>query len=158
MSKLNNLYGGKAGQAFAMSEFLIRGWNVAVPEVDVGDDIFVVKDKYDEYSRVQVKTSNGTPRSNGYSASFNLSFAQIREDATPELVFFMLVRFRGQWQKPLIIKRSTLLAYVQEKNAGSHSGDKIIFSLSFQNRSVICSNLDWTIHADDFEDFPVIEH
>lgn len=27
-----------------MSELLLRGWNVAVPVVDVGDDVFVVDD------------------------------------------------------------------------------------------------------------------
>ena len=27
-----------------MSEFLFRGYNVAVPEVDRGDDLFVVQD------------------------------------------------------------------------------------------------------------------
>ncbi len=27
-----------------MAELLLRGWNVAIPEVDVGDDIFVVRD------------------------------------------------------------------------------------------------------------------
>jgi len=39
MSKKGNLYLGKAGQLVVMSEFLVRGWNVAVPEVDIGDDI-----------------------------------------------------------------------------------------------------------------------
>lgn len=32
-----------------MSEFLDRGYNVAVPEVDVGDDLFVVRDSSYEY-------------------------------------------------------------------------------------------------------------
>ena len=45
MSKKFNLYLGKAGQLAAMSYFLMRGWNVATPEVDVGDDLFVVEDK-----------------------------------------------------------------------------------------------------------------
>jgi hypothetical protein len=27
---------GRAGEFFAMSELLLRGWNVAVPVVDVG--------------------------------------------------------------------------------------------------------------------------
>ena len=31
---------GKAGHLAAMAEFLLRGYNVAMPEVDVGDDIF----------------------------------------------------------------------------------------------------------------------
>ena len=44
MSKLQDLYTGSAGQAAVMSEFLVRGYNVAVPEVDRGDDLFVVQD------------------------------------------------------------------------------------------------------------------
>ena len=53
-----NLYVGRAGQMAVMAEFLVRGYNVAVPEVDVGDDIFVVKDNDGEYSRVQVNWSD----------------------------------------------------------------------------------------------------
>ena len=35
-----------------MSEFLDRGYNVAVPEVDIGDDIFVVHDGSGVYRRI----------------------------------------------------------------------------------------------------------
>lgn len=48
MPKRINLYTGRAGQMAVMAEFLIRGYNVAVPEVDVGDDILVVKDRSGE--------------------------------------------------------------------------------------------------------------
>jgi len=36
MSKKANLYIGRAGQMAVMAEFLIRGYNVAIPEVDGG--------------------------------------------------------------------------------------------------------------------------
>lgn len=39
MSKKANLYVGRAGQMAVISEFLIRGWNVAVPEVDIGIEL-----------------------------------------------------------------------------------------------------------------------
>lgn len=35
---------GRNGQLALMAEFLIRQLNVAIPEVDVGDDIVVVRD------------------------------------------------------------------------------------------------------------------
>ena len=38
-----DLYTGMSGQFAAMSEFLWRGYNVAIPAVDVGEDIFVVR-------------------------------------------------------------------------------------------------------------------
>ncbi|MBZ0117494.1 MAG: hypothetical protein K8H88_10890 [Sandaracinaceae bacterium] len=48
---------GKAGHHAVMAELLLRGWNVAIPEVDVGDDVFVVDDNADAVLRVQVKTT-----------------------------------------------------------------------------------------------------
>jgi hypothetical protein len=33
----------RAGEYYGMSELLLRGWNVAVPVVDVGDDVFVIE-------------------------------------------------------------------------------------------------------------------
>jgi hypothetical protein len=59
VSKKSNLYLGKAGQMAVMSEFLARGWNVAVPEVDVGDDL----------SRIQVKTGSAKETRNEYGGS-----------------------------------------------------------------------------------------
>ena len=41
-----------------MAEFLARGYNVAVPEVDRGDDLFVVRDDNGELSRIQVKSAS----------------------------------------------------------------------------------------------------
>jgi len=35
MTKKFNQYLGKAGHLVVMSEFLIIGWNVAIPEVDI---------------------------------------------------------------------------------------------------------------------------
>ena len=46
---------GMAGHYAAMSEFLLRGYNVAVPAVDTGDDVFVVDDRQGALWRVQVK-------------------------------------------------------------------------------------------------------
>ncbi len=48
---------GRAGQFATMAEILARGWNVAIPEVDVGDDVFVARDDASRLTRVQVKTS-----------------------------------------------------------------------------------------------------
>ena len=40
-----------------MSELLLRGWNVAVPVVDVGDDVFVIDDNDKTTYRMQVKSA-----------------------------------------------------------------------------------------------------
>ena len=49
------LYTGRAGQLVVMAELLLRGWNVAMPEVDVGDDVFVVEDATRRLLCVQVQ-------------------------------------------------------------------------------------------------------
>ena len=54
MNQRKHLYLGKGGELYVMSEFLARGWNVAMPQVDVGDDIFVVEDNQGIFQRVQV--------------------------------------------------------------------------------------------------------
>ena len=36
-------YVGKAGHLAVMGELALRGYNVAMPEMDIGDDLFVVK-------------------------------------------------------------------------------------------------------------------
>ena len=61
MSK-KDLYTGRAGHLAVMAELLIRGWNTAIPEVDVGDDIFVVHDSDGNLHRVQVKTTATSKR------------------------------------------------------------------------------------------------
>ena len=61
-SAMQNLYVGRAGQAMIMGEFLIRGYNVASPEVDRGDDLFVVRDEDGVLKRIQVKTANAVER------------------------------------------------------------------------------------------------
>src|SRR3954463_6041137 len=81
------LYKGAGGQMAVMSEFLYRLLNVAVPEVDVGDDIFVVREKDEAVTRVQVKYSKADPQSNGsYVTQFSLPWEQfdLPED-TPAL-------------------------------------------------------------------------
>ncbi len=61
-----------------MSELLLRGWNVAVPVVDVGDDVFVIDDNEKTTRRVQVKSSRIEAQDNAPMASFTLSRAQLR--------------------------------------------------------------------------------
>jgi hypothetical protein len=74
-----------------MAEFLLRGYNVAMPEVDIGDDIFVVHDREGELWRVQVKTAickqarrergtqaAGVPAPPAWRGKFAISRTQVR--------------------------------------------------------------------------------
>jgi hypothetical protein len=96
VKKNYHLYLGKAGHLTVMSEFLTRGWNVAIPEVDVGDDIFVVQDNNGTLRRVQVKTSTGTVRQSSFSGQFNVPLAQLKNIANIPVHYVFIVRYNNQ--------------------------------------------------------------
>jgi hypothetical protein len=100
-----HLYLGKAGHLTVMSEFLTRCWNVAIPEVDIGDDIFVVQDDNGTLRRVQVKTSTSTIRQASYSGQFIIPLGQLRNIANIPVHYVFIVRHNEQWTKPIIIRQ-----------------------------------------------------
>ncbi len=158
MSKRFNLYLGKAGQLHTMSEFLARGWNVATPEVDVGDDLFVVEDKKGLFLRVQVKTAHATERTDSYSVQFNVPMLQLEEPISPEIYYIFLVRKQSKWSDMLIIPRETLLAFFKNHHVGTVANDSLLLYFSFKEQTISCSKIDFTAFLNNFEDFPTIEH
>ena len=101
---------GRAGEFFAMSEFLLRGWNVAVPVVDVGDDVFVIDDNDKTTYRLQVKSAEPKERPGArYSASFSLSRKQLDTISRIELFYMLLIRVSPGWRY-LVFPRDELAA------------------------------------------------
>jgi hypothetical protein len=148
-----HLYFGKAGHLFVMSEFLLRGWNVAIPEVDVGDDIFVVKDFNGELVRVQVKTSKAIYLKNGgYTAQFKLSMKQLR-DSIKEVSYVFVVRETNNWNLPVIIDQQILLELYENHSLGSEYKDNLTLRLNFKNGKVTNKQIDLTEYQNNFEDF-----
>lgn len=99
---------GRAGEYAAMSELLLRGWNVAVPVVDIGDDVFVINDNDKTTFRVQVKSAYAMlVEQNVWTASFNLSRAQLRAQQQVELFYMLMVRIDACWRF-LVIPRQRL--------------------------------------------------
>jgi hypothetical protein len=92
VTKKFNQYLGKAGHLTVMSKFLMLGWNVAIPEVDIGDDIFVVQDDNGTLRRVQVKTSISTTRKSGYSGQFSVSIKNLRNITNILVHYIFIVR------------------------------------------------------------------
>ena len=93
--------------------------NVAIPEVDVGDDVFVVKGSDDTVTRVQVKAATAKAQAGGYFALFNVPLAQLSVARdTPALVYVFAARFQNRWSDFVVIRRSTLFARFNE-GAGS---------------------------------------
>ncbi len=158
MTKKFNQYLGKAGHLSVMSEFLILGWNVAIPEVDIGDDIFVVQDDNGTLRRVQVKTSTSTDRKDSFSGQFSVSLKNLRNISNILVHFIFLVRLNEEWSKPVIIRQDYLLDHFENNNVGSEAKGNIIFYFSYSKGRIECSGQDFTKYERDFSDFPKIEH
>jgi hypothetical protein len=158
MSKKNNLYLGKAGQLVVMAEFLARGWNVATPEVDIGDDLFVVEDKKGIFVRVQVKTAQATERQGGFSLQFNIPVKQLIEEISPEIYYVFVARRGSTWVGNIIISREMLAEIFGLNTIGSVYKENLILYFAFQNDKVTCSKTDFTPFLNNYEDFPTIEH
>lgn len=158
MTKKFNQYLGKAGHLNVMSEFLMLGWNVAIPEVDIGDDIFVVQDDNGTLRRVQVKTSTSTARKECFSGQFSVSVKNLRNVSNILVHYIFLVRHNDEWSKPVIIRQDYLLDHFENNAVGSEAKGNITFYFSYTNGNVECSGQDFTKYIKDFTDFPKIEH
>ena len=159
MSKKNNLYLGKAGQLATMSYFLMRGWNVATPEVDVGDDLFVIEDKKGVFYRVQVKTSNAVEHKYGYSVQFHVPMVQLVTRIEPEVYYIFVVCRNNEWYDKIIISRETLFNLHKKHAMGSVYKDKSVnLYFTFQEDKILCSNVDITEFKNNFDNFPIIQH
>lgn len=164
MSQRNNLYLGKAGQLAAMSYFLVRGWNVATPEVDVGDDLFVIEDAKGIFYRIQVKTANALEHLNSYSALFKVPLPQLQKKIDPEIYYVFVVCRNHQWSDKIVIPRKDLFELYADSDIGTTSEKSLLVYFSFktdkitQKIKVTCSDVDVTKYLDNFTDFPVIQH
>lgn len=158
MSQRKNLYVGRAGQMAVMAELLWRGWNVALPEVDVGDDVLVVKDETGDLWRIQVKTATAQPREDGYSAQFRISLRQLRAPRTPDLVYIFALRSAAGWEPFVIIDRDTLRLEHEIHGAGSVSAEHVVFRLVASPTSLQCSRRDFLPYQGDWSRWPVILH
>lgn len=133
-------------------------WNVAIPEVDIGDDIFVVQDDNGTLRRVQVKTSASTSRKSSFSAQFNVLVKNLRNITNILEHYIFVVRHNDEWSKPVVIRQNYLLDYFESNNGGSEVNGNITFYFSYTNGKVECSGQDFTKYVSNFTDFPKIPH
>ncbi len=158
MSKRANLYTGRAGHLAVMAELLLRGWNTAIPEVDVGDDIFVVRDSDGNMHRVQVKTAVAKTLKSGHSAHFNLSLSQLSTPIEPEIIYVFAVRLHGHWDAFVVIDRAVLYDEHSLHSIGNEHKDRLTLRLRFTGASVSCGQRDLSQYKNNWTRFPIIEH
>jgi hypothetical protein len=146
---------GKAGHLAAMAEFLLRGYNVAVPEVDVGDDIFVVHDPSGRLWRIQVKTAIGRKTRRGYRAKYAVGLTQLRTARFPDLFYVFALRRGAAWEF-LVMRRRELAREHRLYGAGSVTDDTVVFTLQFSDSAVTCSGRDWQPYRNSWGEWPPV--
>lgn len=141
-----------------MAEFLLRGWNVAMPEVDIGDDIFVVRDDNSSLRRIQVKTSKTTQHQNSFSAQFNIPISQLNDLRVDSKIYYIFIaRHKESWVLPTIIRQDYLKDFC-DKGMGSKAKSTLTLYFSYRDGKIKCSNFDISKYIADFTDFPVIKN
>jgi len=159
MSRKTNLYSGRGGQMAVMAEFLMRGYNVAIPEVDIGDDILVVTDSSGEYAKVQVKTALAVKTRDGYSARYSLKFTQLRTPSSPETWYVFANRLDAQWVSFVPIARQQLYDYYRLHNVGSlNQNGTLGLYFSYTKNSIICSEQNLSSYLNNWHAWPDLAH
>lgn len=158
MSK-QHLYTGKSGQLAVMAEFLSRGYNVAVPEVDVGDDMFVVRDRDGQLSRVQVKTANTKELSeSAFSAVFKVSLRQLETPHTPDMNYVFAIRHREAWRDFIVVSREALYELHAVHSVGAEVDGNALFSFTFSAKDVLCREHSVQAYRNQWSRWPSIDH
>lgn len=149
-----SLFTGRSGQLAVMAGFLIRELNVAIPEVDIGDDIVVVRDDNDEVTRVQVKTANAVQQAKSFYAQYRIPLKQI-EAGPAHLVYAFVVRRRDRWEEFVMVRRSVLQSLWTEFSVGSEDGHgNLILRLRFTADEIRCKGLNFQAFRSRFSPWP----
>lgn len=109
-----------------MGELALRGYNVALPEIDIGDDIFAVNDASGAMYRIQVKTAIAKRQNTGYRGQFRVRESSATTPLTPDLSFVFAFRLSAHAGQPerwdyVVMARSVFNNYVLLGQLGSRS-------------------------------------
>jgi hypothetical protein len=155
---------GRAAQMAVMAELLRLRCNAAIPEVDLGTDVFVFKDDREEVIRLQVKACTAPytyADGSGFSAKFALPMRQFhRLDDRPPLFYALAVLRDEKWGEFLIVSRSRLQSYFNGKDRfGSYNNkknDELEITVEFRER-VVCSKQDLTDCRNAWKSLPPLQ-
>lgn len=136
-----------------MSELLARGYNVARPEVDVGDDIISVSDLDGQVTLVQVKAANPKPTSSGVLlCRFAVREEQVRAERALEFYFACLVRDKGGWTHFIILPQDALReAYASGCLGKPNRKGNLTFKVTIDGDKVSCHGQDWSGHLGNWD-------
>lgn len=143
-----------------MAEFLRRGYNTAIPEIDTGDDIFVIADATGKLSRIQVKSAlgKGTKSIRGV---FGVSRKQLEVVRQPELWYVFAVYHNGFWREFVVIRRDRLQELHEMKGVGHIDPHRsrteyVRFYIAFHEHDVLCNGVSLRQYRHNWSAWPEI--
>ena len=108
----DDAFTGRSAQLAVIAELLRRRCNAAIPEVDLGIDVFAFKADRDEVVHIQVKactTTHTYADGSGYSARFSLPVKQLDAPERRTALYYVLAVLRDDhWIDFLIVSRKRL--------------------------------------------------
>ncbi|WP_020403849.1 hypothetical protein [Gracilimonas tropica] len=163
MGKIKNLYTGLAGELSVRAEFVLLGWNVAVPEIDTGTDTFVIDDENDKSERVQVKTTFINNSSRGWSCGVNFKRSKLRPGLydVDYAIFALRDEQNNEWKAHIVFKIDDLYSTVMEAGYDIFENDKnlrIPIRYSTKENTYYIKSVDISSKIDDWSHWPKIDH
>ncbi len=147
------LYIGRSGERAVLSELLSRGYNAATPEIDIGEDIFVIEDGKANYWPVQVKTAIAEELEDGSCrVQFNFRRDQLVTPSALELTYILALRRNKKWSSFLIIQRSILNEYYENGELGTQKGDKLTWAFIYDASKTRCQKVDFSRFESNWEE------
>jgi hypothetical protein len=152
---------GSAGQLALMAEFAYRGYNVSIPEIDLGDDAWVMNHQNGHAWRFQVKTSRPKAQKKSARFQFNIRASQINTPLQPDVVFAFVMRVQNSWEY-LIMHRTVLQNYLAGAQLGQQQGLKFVMTLTYYHSGTNAGKvfgsktLNLTHHLNDWSTWPEI--
>jgi hypothetical protein len=140
-----------------VAEFLRRGYNAGIPEVDRGDDIFVVEDTTGRMWRIQVKAANGKGKIRQY-AQYHLDLIQLRKVHFPELYYVFALHSDERWSDFLVIPRATLWRLRNRHGLGNAKKNDLFIRFSFSTHDVLCKGINFQRFRNNWTAWPVLQH
>jgi hypothetical protein len=163
--KHRRAYTGRSGQMAVMAELLDLGCNVAIPEVDVGSDLFAFQDDQEGVAHIQVKTARNTKslaQAASYIGQIDVPMDQLKKPG-PALYYVFAMRLKGKWADFLIVERNHLNALRVAKDIGTEYEDKrtcklyLKLTFSFSAADVVCSGESFQEHRNAWKNLPPLQ-
>ncbi len=153
-------YTGRGGQMAAQAELLMRHLNVAVPEIDEGEDVFAFRTGIGEVVRIQVKTANASPlkEAGRYVGRVSVPLEQLLASSREELYYVFAIRRDESWADFVIISRQELILLYQDEGVGhpNQRAGELQLHLSFGPTTLTCGGVGLQAYRNAWQQLPLL--